>query len=170
MIIQPGNFAFIDAQNLYQGVKSQGWEVDYRRLRRYLRDKYNVTKAILFIGYIAERQLVYDFLRSCGYEIVFKPTVVIRENGKERIKGNVDAELVLHAAAVEYENYGQAVIITGDGDFACLVEFLEEKGKLCRVIAPSKEYSKLLKKYRDKVVVISKFKDKIKSQEQRSVD
>lgn len=62
--------------------------------------------------------------------MIFKPTVRYFENGKEAVKGNADAELVLHAAAIEYSNYDKALIVSGDGDFACLIYFLAEKGKL----------------------------------------
>jgi len=31
---------------------------------------------------------------------------------------------VLYAAAIEYSNYDKAVIVSGDGDFYCLHEFL----------------------------------------------
>ena len=42
------------------------------------------------------------------------------------MKGNVDAELVLHSAAIEYDNYDKAIVITSDGDFRCLFEYLKE--------------------------------------------
>jgi uncharacterized LabA/DUF88 family protein len=170
MLIRPNNYAFLDAQNLYRGVKSQGWEIDYRRFRRYLREKYYVEQAIVFIGYVRTNQRIYDYLVSCGFRLVFKPTVVIYEGTIETVKGNIDAELVLHAAAIEYKHYDQAVIVTGDGDFACLVEFLEEKGKLCRLLVPSKTYSRLLRKFRNKISGIGDFKDTIKARNVRSVD
>jgi uncharacterized LabA/DUF88 family protein len=170
MMIRLNNYAFLDAQNLYQGVKSQGWKIDYRKFRRYLREKYFVKQAFIFIGHIQNNQRVYDYLASCGFRMVFKPTVFIREGTVETVKGNVDAELVLHAAAIEYENYDQAVIITGDGDFACLMEFLEEKGKLCRILVPSKSYSRLLRKFRNRISEIGDFKDTIKARNVRSVD
>ncbi len=66
---------------------------------------------------------------------------------KEEIKGNCDAELVLHTM-IEYENYDKAVIVSGDGDFHCLVEYLEEENKLKQLIIPNqKSYSSLLKKF-----------------------
>lgn len=46
-------------------------------------------------------------------------------------KGNVDAELVLQAM-IDYRDYERAVIVTSDGDFACLVRYLYEEGKLER--------------------------------------
>ena len=47
-----GNYAFIDSQNLYLGIKEQSWELDFARFRVYLDDKFNVSKAFLFIGYV----------------------------------------------------------------------------------------------------------------------
>ena len=66
------------------------------------------------------------------------------------MKGNVDAELVLHSAAIEYDNYDEAIIISGDGDFACLVEYLKEKRKLEMLVVPNEfKYSALLKRFND---------------------
>ena len=42
------NYAFIDAQNLHNGVKrEQNWKIDYARFRILLRDKYKVKKSLL---------------------------------------------------------------------------------------------------------------------------
>jgi hypothetical protein len=61
------------------------------------------------------------------------------------VKGNVDAELVLQAM-IDYQNYTKAVIVTGDGDFYCLVKYLYEQGKLLRLLAPNRyKYSTLLR-------------------------
>lgn len=106
------NYAFIDSQNLEMSIKEQGWSLDHRAFRTYLKDKYNVTKAFYFIGYIATNADLYESLQQFGYILVFKPTLEVRG----RIKGNVDAELVLHAM-IEYHNYDKAVIVSGDGDF-----------------------------------------------------
>lgn len=83
------------------------------------------------------------------------------ENGKKTVKGNVDAELVLHAAAIEFPNYSKAIIVSGDGDFACLLEFLEDKNKLLHVLAPNYKYSKLLKPYSQYIVHMSKIKKSV---------
>ena len=54
------------------------------------------------------------------------------------MKGNVDAELVLYSAAIEYDNYDKAIVITSDDDFACLFKFLTGRGKLEKIITPTK--------------------------------
>ena len=77
-------YAFIDSQNLNLGTRSQGWQVDYRRLRLYLKNKYGVSKAFLFIGMVPGNQKLYEILQSSGYVLIFKPTVRYIENGKKR--------------------------------------------------------------------------------------
>lgn len=152
------NYAFIDSQNLYLGVKAQGWELDYQRFRVYLNDKYQITKAFLFIGYLKQNQPLYNFLRQAGYELVFKPTVKI----KGKVKGNVDAELVLHAAAIEYKNYQQAIIVSGDGDFYCLVKYLKTKHKLLRLAIPNrKRYSNLLSQFKTDCLFMDDLRQKL---------
>jgi uncharacterized LabA/DUF88 family protein len=167
------NYAFIDSQNLNLGVRSLGWKLDYRKLRLFLKNKYNIDKAFIFIGMVANNQPLYTELQSAGFILVFKPTVQYFVNGKATVKGNVDAELVLHAAAIEYKNYDKAIIVSGDGDFACLVQFLEQKNKLLHLMTPSQKYSQLLRPYASYIVQISKLKNKLskqKSQHRRSVE
>lgn len=146
-------YAFIDSQNLNLGVRSQGWILDWRKFRQYLRNKYNVSKAYLFIGQVAGNESLYAFLQECDYILIFKPTLHSRVRGREIIKGNVDAELVLHAM-IQYKNYQKAIIVTGDGDFHCLIEYLEEKGKLLKILAPTRHYSSLLRRFNEKHYII----------------
>lgn len=146
-------FAFIDSNNLHLGVLSQGWKLDWRKFRQYLRNKYNVNKAYLFIGQVSGNEALYAFLQESGYILIFKPTLERQQQDKVKIKGNVDAELVLHSM-IQYKNYDKAVIVTGDGDFHCLVEYLKEKGKLLKILAPTNHYSSLLRKFNNKNYIV----------------
>jgi uncharacterized LabA/DUF88 family protein len=138
------NYAFIDSQNVNLAIKNQGWLLDYQKLRKYLSDKYIISKAYLFIGYVPKNQNLYTTLQQFGYILIFKPTLRL-PNGK--VKGNVDAELVLHAM-IQYKNYAKAVVISGDGDFYCLVDHLYKNDKLLRLLIPNaQKYSKLLKAF-----------------------
>lgn len=154
-------YAFIDSQNLNLGVRSQGWTLDFGKFRVYLQDKYKVEKAFLFIGMMQENVDLYTRLQEVGYIVVFKPVLVAKEKGIAKIKGNVDAELVLHSM-IQYGNYSQAVIVSGDGDFHCLVEYLEQQKKLSKVVVPNRKYSSLLKKYASFIVNIDLMKSKLK--------
>ena len=136
------NYAFIDSQNVNLAIRSQGWILDWKEFRRHLAENYGVTKTFLFIGYVSENKKLYDFLSVVGYTIIFKPTL---RDGGGHTKGNVDAELVLHSM-IEYNNYSQAVIVSGDGDFYCLIKYLHEQEKLLRLLIPDRhKYSKLLR-------------------------
>jgi len=153
------NYAFIDAQNLYLGIISQGWELDYKKFRQYLKDKYNVDKAFLFIGYLPENADLYADLQSSGYILIFKEALKIKN---KIIKGNVDAELVLETM-IQYENYNMAVIVSGDGDFACLIKYLYKHSKLKIVLVPNQSrYSVLIKKTaKEKIGSITELTEKL---------
>jgi len=155
------NYAFIDSQNLHLGIKSLGWEIDYQRFRLYLLNKFGVTKAFLFIGFIPTNQTKYTMLQKAGFILVFKPIITYKSCGQEITKGNVDAELVLHSAAIEYPRYEKAVVVTNDGDFACLLKYLDEKNKLEKILAPNKRYSSLFKPYAGKVLTLDKLKSQL---------
>ena len=139
------NYAFIDSQNLNLGIRDLGWKIDMQKFRKYLKDKYRIEKAFLFIGYIQKYQLMYNNLVSYGYNIIFKPTV---ENRNGMVKGNVDAELVMHTMK-ELNNFDKAVIVSGDGDFYCLIKYLNELNKLEAILIPNKKScSTLLKVFK----------------------
>ncbi len=136
------NYAFIDSQNLYLSILSQGWKIDWKKFRVYLSEKYKVEKAYLFIGLIQTNVGLYRNLQEAGFICIWKPTLEYK-NGT--VKGNCDAELVLHTM-IEKENFEKAVIVSGDGDFYCLVNYLIDQNKLETVLIPNqKKYSALLK-------------------------
>lgn len=127
----PLTYAFIDSQNVNLGIQRLGWKLDLRKFRIFLEPKYAVQKACFFIGYLEQYADFYEAACSYGYTLVFKE--VVHQEGKP--KGNVDAELVLQAM-IDYPVYDRAVIVTSDGDFACLVRYLATNGKLQRVLSP----------------------------------
>ena len=136
------NYAFVDSQNLNLGVQKLGWRLDYRKFRVYLQHKHRVNLAYLFIGFVALNQPLYDNLQKAGFILKFKPTIP-DERGK--IKGNIDADLVLQAM-IDFAEYDKAVVVSSDGDFYSLVKYLGSKSKLETVLSPDVEHcSSLLK-------------------------
>ena len=153
--------AFIDGTNLHKGIEELGWKLDYKRFRIWLSEKYNVSKAYIFLGFVATNTGLYRDLQNWGYTIVFKPALPGKQG---EIKGNCDAEMVLQAISDMYEqHYNKAVIITGDGDFACLVSFLNDRNRLKAVLSPNhKKASVLLRKaVPDKILFLERFKDRL---------
>lgn len=137
------NYAFIDSQNVNLGIKELGWKLDWKKFRIYLKEKHAVGTAYMFIGYIEENQDLYRSLQKSGYILIFKE---ILKNKDGFVKGNCDAELVLQAM-IDFKKYKKAVIVSGDGDFSCLVRHLKKQTKLEKVLVPNIfKYSALLKK------------------------
>lgn len=160
-------YAFIDSQNLNLGTQKQkhgGWKLDYGKFRLYLKNKHNVAKAFLFIGHVDGNESLYTYLQKCGYILVFKPTLEIKKRGYVKVKGNVDAELVLHTM-LEINNFDRAIIVSGDGDFYCLIEHLEKVEKLKKILVPNHKYSGLLRKFNkgNYIQHISNLKEQLKT-------
>lgn len=132
--------------------------MNWRKFREFLQTKYNVTKAFMFVGYLQSQEDLYKKLDEAGYTVVLKPT---KEMPDETVKGNVDAELVLYAAAKYYNHFDKAIIVSGDGDFYCLVEYLAEHGKLLHLMPPNSHYSGLLREFDEYVVRIDKLRHEL---------
>lgn len=166
---KPNVYAFIDSQNLNLGTQKAGFKLDWRKFRQYLHDKYGVTQAFLFIGYMQENEDLYEYMHSLGYMVVLKPTLDMmtppdqheqetdKEDPKPQTKGNVDADLVLYAMK-ELPNYDKAIIVSGDGDFYGLIEYLEQQKKLSHVLTPNWQYSSLLKGFGNRIVRLDQLK------------
>lgn len=169
-------YAFIDSQNLNLGIQKMGWKLSWRKFLEYLQKEYNVQKAYLFIGYVADNVAMYEQLHEMGYLIVLKRTLEVKnpekkdnnvenaelpeetqEAPKPLVKGNIDAELVLWAMK-ETPNYDKAVIVSGDGDFYALLEYLDERQKLLHLMVPNWQYSSLLKDFEKYIIRLDKMR------------
>lgn len=168
-------YAFIDAANLfYGGEKSLGWKVDYKKLLKYLKDKFGVSKAYYYAGvdvgeyqnrtdginlnsvisnfhkrYIdkrtkdLERSEIYKYIQRIkfyqkldefGYNLRLKPTKVFRNGGRTVKKANCDVDLTFDLMRY-MSQYSEIVILSGDGDFAPVLEYLRKKRKKVLVLA-----------------------------------
>src|SRR3989344_7333608 len=107
-------------------------------------------------------------MQQMGYIVILKPTMELPD---KTVKGNVDAELVLHTM-IQYKSYNKAIIVSGDRDFFCLAEYLEGKNKLLHIMTPNRHYSRLFKKYSGFIVQVDWLKQfRIKKDwHQRSVE
>jgi uncharacterized LabA/DUF88 family protein len=167
MIKTENNFAYIDGQNLNLGVKSLGWDLDFKRFRLYLKEKYSISVAYYFLGFVAENQNLYSSLQRAGYILKFKQ-VLPDKDGLH--KGNIDADLVLQVMVDYYENhFDKALIVTSDGDFYSLVKLLYEKNRLRIVISPYyKTCSSLLRRVaKEKIVFMDNLRQKLEYKKHR---
>ncbi len=151
-------YAFIDSQNLNVSVQKYGWKMNWKKFRKFLTDRYGVDMAYMFIGYVPEHEDIYEKMHDAGYAVVLKPTFDMSRPRPEEtagkpekpVKGNVDADMVLWAMK-EMANYDKAIIVSGDGDFFALVEYLHQQGRLLKILTPTGQYSSLFRQFEDYV-------------------
>lgn len=143
------NYAFIDGQNLYLGTRECGFSIDHKKFRTYLRAKYNVEEAYYFLGFVSdEQQELYSHLQKAGFILVFREHSSVMAGKK---KGNVDTDIVFEVMKNLHENAGEfdnIVLVSGDGDYVKLVDYLIKKNKFSKILFPNKKFaSSLYNKY-----------------------
>ncbi|MFA6305834.1 MAG: NYN domain-containing protein [Candidatus Gracilibacteria bacterium] len=154
-------YVFIDSQNLNLSIRDQGWKLDFAKFKKYMTDRFKPKRLFFFIGFVKENKGLYKYLKELGYTLIFKPTLRTKN---EKVKGNVDAELVLHSM-IEYGNYSKAIIISGDGDFHCLIKYLKNNNKLHKLIIPNKyKYSSLLRGFNKYILFLNKTREKLEKE------
>ena len=161
MAANPQTIAYIDGANLHKGVASLSWKLDYKKFRSWMRQKFGVTDACLFIGLIPKNAFLYTALQNNGYKLSFKEVIY---DGEGKAKGNCDADLVLQATRDHYEhNVSSVVLVSSDGDYAPLVKFWLEKQISCIIVSPSsvEKCSVLLKRTGVPIVYLENVKHKI---------
>jgi hypothetical protein len=126
------NWAFVDMQNLYKGVQEQGKKILWKQFRQYLKVRYNVTKAIVFMGFIKENQGLYNHLKKAGFSLEFRQVITLSNGTIDG--GNIDADLASYV--MDYKaDYNKALIIADDSDYCRTITSLWRQNKLKRIIS-----------------------------------
>ncbi len=129
------------------------WRVDLSKFRVYLRQKYRVKKAYYFLGFIQDsHQGLYDEIQEAGYILKF------REHSSAMLgkkKGNVDTDIVFAAMKALYlrEGFDNIVLVSGDGDYMMVVDFIIKERRFAKILFPDQSrssslYKKIDLKYR----------------------
>ena len=148
------NWVFIDTQNLVKGVKEQGWIIDWKRFRSYLKENYSVTKAVLFMGRIPQNDWLYKMLTKAGFEIEFRE--VKQLNNGEIDGGNVDADLAGYVMDHKTK-YSKAILIADDADYCNTIKSLQRQNKLKLIVSSHimKQTSELIKRTVGEEMILS---------------
>jgi uncharacterized LabA/DUF88 family protein len=139
------NIAYIDGQNLHLGTKGLedgAWHIDLTKFRVYLREKYKVQRAYYYLGYIQEGQKIeqlYERIQNAGFILVFRQHNSAMVGTK---KGNVDSDIIFNAMRRLYkrEDFDKVVLVSGDGDYKMLVDFLIEENRFEKILFPNRKY------------------------------
>jgi uncharacterized LabA/DUF88 family protein len=142
------NHAFIDAQNLHLATTKASipWKIDLHRFRIYLKEKYQVSEAYFFLGaYNPELRDMYTAIQRYGFILIF------REHGHKLIgkkKGNVDVDIVFSIMRKLYEReaFDNILLVSGDGDYKRMVDYLIKESRFEMLLLPCREYASSLYK------------------------
>lgn len=185
--------AYIDASNLfYGGRKSLGWSIDYEKLYKYLKDKYQISE-VLFFGGVEIHKFHFDYLRSdsvpvkdlekylvnlikekdetlseaelklldrhlkrvrfyikiekFGYKLILKPVKTFYDiEGLPVRKANCDVDMAFSLMR-DQNNFEQALVLSGDGDFLPVLKFLRENKKEVLILSRASRTAREIKKF-----------------------
>src|SRR3989338_7314906 len=138
-------YAFIDAANIIYGTRDEGWKVDFKKLYKYLKERYRSKKIFYFAGKDEKntKQLkFYRLLEKIGYDLILKPVKIYQqENGHRIRKANCDVDLTFYAMR-DKDLFNRAIFLSGDGDFYVLIKYFLKNKKTVKVIANGKRTAK----------------------------
>lgn len=144
------NYAYIDGQNLHLGTSRADapWKIDLEKFRVYLRAKYKVEKAFYFLGYVQEGpqiEYLYEKIQSAGFILQFRQHNSAMLGTK---KGNVDSDIIFSIMKRVHkdEDFDKVVLVSGDGDYKMVVDFLIEEKRFEKILFPNRKYSSSLYK------------------------
>ena len=129
---------FIDEPNVARSlghVRSQGKDLDYKKLKEYFSAQRPLAGAFFYTGY-KESQIgmrgFFSRLKSFGYEVVLVRSKRYR-NGTVK---NADTDIkIVTDLFTKFNQYDEAVLVSGDGDFADAVQQLMMHGKRVKVVS-----------------------------------
>lgn len=161
------NIAFVDGQNLRFGTTKchlcaarlgldlkdvkyndctcgTAWKVNLSKLRIYLKDKYSVSEAYYFLGYLDDKNIdLYNQIQKAGFIVVFKEH---SSHSKSHKKGNIDTDMVFEIMKNLLDNheFSKIVLLSGDGDYKKLVNYLISKDRFEKILFPNKKFASSL--------------------------
>ncbi len=129
-------------------LRDNPWSVDLHRLRVYLEKKYSVEKAYYYLGYVqngVQYEQLYDEIQSAGFVLIF------REHNSAMLgkkKGNVDSDIIfsIMKRMYKHEDFKKVVLVSGDGDYKMLVDFLISEDKFEKILFPDQKRASSLYK------------------------
>ena len=137
-------YVFIDATNIIYGATGCNFRVDFRKLFKYLKERFESERVFYYGGVDKENKKQLNFyhkLQSLGFELRLVP-VKIFSNGKK--KADVDSRMTFELM-LYLDKYDRLVVLTGDGDFFWVLEYLKTKKEKLWILSFPKQTAKELK-------------------------
>lgn len=131
---------FVDVQNMYYSAKhSYNSKVNFREILRAGVEGRRLVRAFAYVirADIKEEKMFFDALEKIGYEIKAKDLQTFFGGAK---KGDWDVGIAMDMVRMA-PKIDVAVLVSGDGDFRALLEYLRAMGCRTEVIAFGKAAS-----------------------------
>jgi len=161
---------FIDAANIIYGARDGGWKMDFKKLIKYLKERFGARKVFYYAGLDSsnKKQLeFYEILQKYGYSLRLVPVKTFRDGRK---KADVDSRMTFEM--MKYlPKYTHVIAMTGDGDFYWLFEYLMKISKRVKLIAHRKSTAQELKKlFGSEFTDLSRMKNMLKFDQKNAAD
>lgn len=154
-------FVFIDAANILYSQQTLRWRVDYKKLKEYFEKECDLRGIYFYTGRVGENHKQNSFIEKLakfGYVVKAKEVKRIKvSKSTYEWKGNLDVELTIDVLA-NLNNFDTIILMSGDSDFASLLDTVKNNKKRVIVISTKGHISKELLD-RAKYVNLKKLKD-----------
>lgn len=121
--------------------------------KKLVENKLNQAQIVL-LGRHIQRAKFYRKLKQFRYELKLKPVKIFTDNeGNTTKKANCDVDMTFDLMRFMGQ-YSEAVILSGDGDFAIVLNYLRSKGRKIIILARAERTAKEMKQ-----LVGSNFRD-----------
>lgn len=146
---------FIDVANMYHSAKNlYGARVNFKEVLKAAVDGRRLIRAIAYVirSGSEEEQSFFEALDKSGFEVKMKELQVYTGGAK---KADWDVGISIDAVTLA-PKLDVVVLVTGDGDFVPLVEYLQFQGQLIEVIGFGETTSSRLKEAADDNIDLGK--------------
>jgi uncharacterized LabA/DUF88 family protein len=130
---------FFDMSNLYFAARDMGIRIDYARLLEFLLNHRRLHRAYAYLGVASDDEShgFITWLSRNGFRVKTKP---LRRYEDGTTKANLDMELAIDLLT-QAAHIDVAIIVSGDGDFARLVDAAQNQGLRVEVAATPRQAS-----------------------------
>ncbi len=164
-------FVFIDAANILYSQQTLHWRIDYKKLKEYFQRECDLKAVYFYTGRVGDNHKQSLFLKKLehmGYVVKAKEVKRIRvSKSAYEWKGNLDVELTIDVLG-SINNFDTLILMSGDSDFAPLLDAIKARRKRTLVMSTKGHVSKELLD-RAKYVNLKKLKEFIVYYKQKRI-
>jgi len=170
----PKSKVYIDGANIFYVQKDIGFSIDWDKIKKYLKEKWDILEIRYYVGTKKDDQKMMGYLRyldKIGITPITKPLKIIKidknhilaqsKNFKEIYKCNFDVEMTTDIL-LDRSGIKEVILFSGDSDFNYLAKKLKDFGNEITVFSSRKMLSWELKLTSKRYIYLEDLEDKIK--------